>query len=224
MNFSLTAFTNAAAEIGRGVVFQSLYWDGVADFAPTHLGETLGAIVLNPNEKVSVFTTPEISADAPRKGYVDGAAPTITVPLYIGDPTKRAILSPTGSASMGHTRRRPVTYRTLVVFPEQLAWDPAFANPDGSLGAYKVIAYTTAGGWTVNGIAASAEQLRLLGHTIWAWRGWFERPNVNMDRGDADAAVQDAIFRVAIDDTKPDGHQLITIGNPITAGILIDVA
>jgi len=212
--FALADLAAALRSIGRGVVFQSAHWTEAADIALTHLGDTEGEITFTANETFVGLTTPELTGAAMHNAYVEGANPTVSIPLFVADPAVRAVLSPTGSASGGYERRRPVTMRTLAIFPEEL-----FYNGTG----YGDLTYTTADGWEVDGTALTATQTALLGQSIWLWKGYFSTPPFVLRHADGGKAVEQVTFQCVYDAEKPDGHRLWTIGNPITAGILLDV-
>lgn len=205
--FTLLNLATVLRQIGRGVVFYSPYWTGLADIALTHLGDTEGDIVLTPNDSFVHLTTPELTGGAKHKSYVEGSAPSLTLPIYIADPALRAIISPTGAGSAGYSRRHPVTEYTLAVFPEELFFDAATDK------LYEPLVYN-ASAWTAGGVALTAAQTALLGQAVWLWRGYFARPPVTFRHGDAGKAIETATFELMQDSTKPEGHQLYTIGDP----------
>lgn len=208
--FTLTNLDNVSRQLGRGVVFYALKWNGTAPLTMTHLGDTEGPITVNPNSSLSTLTAPEVRGTQILSAYEDGLSPTIDMTLFLATAAMRDIVSPTGSGSMGYTRRRPVTEYTIAIFPEQLLWDPTTST-------YKVLGHTAAGGWTLNAVALSAEQTRLLGLSVWAWRGHWTRPPITYNHADAGKSVDSVQFQVMADDTKPDGEQLITLGSPALA-------
>lgn len=222
MDYTLLDAQTVLRAIGRGVVFyaeiagQPGYWDGTTDLALKHLGDTEGDISIAMNESFVHLTTPEQSGAGKRKSYVEGADPVVTIPLYVADPALRAIVSPTGSASKGYARRRPVTELTLVIFPEELFLDV-------SDNAYKTLSWNPATQqFEVGGQALTAAQTALLGQAVWLWRGYFVSPSIVLKHGDAGKAVESCTFQVMMDDTKPDGAMLLTIGDPADAGIDIN--
>ncbi len=211
--FALSNLQSALRAIGRAVVFRAAYWPGNTNLALTHLGDTEGDIAVAPNESFVHLTTPELTGPAKHKSYVAGEDPVVTLPLYMADPALRAIISPTGSASGGYGRQRPVVYHTLVLFPEEL-----FFNVGDD--AYASLVHTGSA-WTVGGDALTADQQRLLDLSMWFWRGYFTKPGVPFRHGDAGKAVESVTFQVCQDSTKPDGNQLYTVGDPADA--LIDI-
>jgi hypothetical protein len=91
---------------------------------------------------------------------------------------------------------------------------------DGSLGLLKYDHLTTS--WTVGGIAASAEQLRLIDWSIWLWKVVPNRPKVSHKHSEGNAATDTINWTIVQDMTKPEGQQLYTIGDPEEYGININ--
>ena len=216
MNFTLGNLQNVLRSIGRGVVFISDYWDGVADISLTWLGDTEGEITVTPTQEVVGLTATELTGSELHNAYVQGSDVTVQIPLWIADPALRATISPTGSASGGRSRRTPAAMKTMAIFPEELFWDTTTSD-------YEVLAYTTAGGWTVNGTALTAAQTALLGQSIWIWKGFFTSPPITYRHEEGGKAVETVSFRSIHDFTKPENHQVYTMGSPATATIVIDV-
>jgi hypothetical protein len=216
MEFTLLDLQNVLRTIGRGVVFYSNQWVS-GDISLTHLGDTEGEIVATPTSTISALTTPELTGDDEIVAFVLGAGMNVTIPLYVADPSVRAILSPTGNASGGTSRRIPVLERTLVIFPEELFFDEAGSRE------YETLAYTSGGGWTVGGTALTARQEALLGQAVWLWRGYFMPAPITFRHDNAGKAVENVTFKAMHDFTKPENHQVYTIGDPADAGIDIDV-
>lgn len=206
--------------IGRGVVFYADRWDGTTNLTLTHLGDTEGEITAEMNPTYSHLTTPELTGEAKHRSYVSGEDPVLTIPLYLADPALRAVVSPTGSASGGHTRQRPVTERTVVIFPEELFYDEAE-------GAYGELTYTGSA-WQVNGKPLTDRQEALLGQSVWFWRGYFDRPGLAYRHDDGGKLVEPATYQAMQSDLPlsviPDGHRLYTMGDPADAGIDIHPA
>lgn len=206
-NYTLLDLTAQVRAIGRASVF---YGTGAFpgsgnDLALTHLGDTEGEIGIESNEEYSTLTHPELTGPAPHEKYVSGEAPVVTMPMYAADPALRAIASPTGSASGGYRRRRAVTEYTLVLIPEQVFIEDL---------AEVTVGYTTAGGWTVGGDAATAAQLGLLDLSIFFWRGHFTPTKPKYAHEDGGKVIQEIMFHSMHNSAMPDGHHLYTIGRP----------
>lgn len=220
MNYSLLDLSAILRSISRGVVFYApTRWDGLTDLALTHLGDTEGEITVAFNEAYSDLTFPEITGPAKHARYVDGEDPVVSIPLFYADPALRAICSPTGNASGGYERRRPVTERTLVIFPEELFFDEAGSR------TYETLAFTgNPGSWTLGGVALTSRQEELLGLAIWFWRGHFTKPGAVFKHDLKD--VQTVNFQVLQTDVPlakiPDGERLYTLGDPADKGINIE--
>lgn len=219
--FTLLDLTTQLRDIGRGVVFYASKWAGTTDLGLTHLGDTEGEMTVNVNEEYSHLTLPELTGAGKHRSYVAGEDPVISIPIYYADPALRAIVSPTGNASGGYQRRRPVTERTLVIFPEELFYD---AGPDD---AYEALS-NSSGVWTVGGTALTDRQQDLLDLSMWFWRGYFTKAGPVFRHEDGGKAVQTINFQVMHSDLSlsviPDGQRLYTLGDPLDSGINIDAA
>lgn len=212
-NMLLTAMTAALAALGKAVVFRAAYWDGVANLALTHLGNTEGDVTVAVNEAYSHLTLPEQTGPAKHESYAEGEDPVVTLPLFLANRALRDILTPTGNASGGYGRRRPVTKHTLVLFPEEL-----FYNEGDD--AYAQLSYDGTA-WTLGGDALTSRQAELLDLSMWFWRGYFTKPPISFKHADGGKTVDAATFQVMHDATKPDGQMLYTLGDPADA--LIDI-
>ena len=215
VNYTLQDLTAVLRAIGRGVVFYADKWNGSTNLTLTHLGDTEGEITTELNEEFVHLTTPELTGQAKHKSYVAGEDPLVTIPLFLADPSLRAIVSPTGNASGGYQRRRPVKERTLVIFPEEL-----FLNP--STGEYGDLSFDGSA-WKVDGQALTPEQEDLLGLSVWFWRGYFTKAMPPFRHEDAGKTVVPITFQAMHADLSttviPDGQRLYTVGDPADAGI-----
>jgi len=215
VNYTLQDLTTVLRAIGRGVVFYADKWNGSTNLTLAHLGDTEGEITVELNEEYVHLTTPELTGQAKHKSYVAGEDPVVTIPLFLADPALRSVVSPTGNASGGYQRRRPVKERTVVIFPEEL-----FLNP--STGEYGQLVYTGTA-WQVDGQALTPEQEKLLGMSVWFWRGYFTKAMPPFRHEDAGKTVVPVTFQVMQSDLStsiiPDGQRLYTVGDPEDAGI-----
>jgi hypothetical protein len=214
MQLTLQTLSAALLAIGRAVVFRSDYWDGATALSLDHLGDTEGDIRLVPNDSYVHLTAPELTGPAKLESYIEGEDPTVEIPLFLADPALRAVISPTGTAGAGHSRRRKVAKHTLVLFPEEL-----FAEANGEYGD---LSYTDANGWRLGGDALTDEQERLLGLSVWLWRGYFTRAPIPFRHADGGKALDTVTFQAMLDSSKPEGNMLYTIGDPAAAAIDID--
>jgi hypothetical protein len=136
------------------------------------------------------------------------------------------IITGKSSASGGYTRQRDPIYATLIVLPEELLIDPTTQLPG-------TLRFTLALGWQFVGsagggaVALTAEQERLRAHSIWAWKGFFEEPNIPFNDENAGEALAPVTFHVVHNDglsgAIPNGHLLYTIGNPVADGVDIEI-
>lgn len=210
--FDLDAITPDDAVLGRAAIFySSTAWDFDSALSMTFLGFTEGDVVQTENEEYQTLTLPEYTGSAPRKRSVQGSAPIVTIPLFTADPALLAILSPSGTASQGFRRQRPVVERTLVVFPEEL-----FLSADGQT---DLTLDTNGGTWQIGGVALSAAQEALLAKARWYWRGHFTTPDTAFSHSDVGKRVDETTFVVMFSDAAPNGHGLYTVGDPYDYGI-----
>ncbi|MFW6012477.1 MAG: hypothetical protein ACOC92_02075 [bacterium] len=233
MDLTLLDLKEQLRAIGRGVVFISVdaaydpqdpltvadtkKWSPGSAINLAHLGDTEGPIEPEVEEEFQNLTLQELTGPASHKRTVSGSQIALTVPLFAADPRLRAILSPTGSASMGFERSRPVKEHTIVVFPEELFYDP-------DSNEFKTLSYTDADGWQLDGSALSSDQEDLLGMAVWFWRGSWERALPAFTWEDVGKSVTEVMFNSMQDTDFPDGHQVATIGDPADASIDLDPA
>jgi hypothetical protein len=216
MDLNLLDLTTQLRAIGRPVVFVAGKWDGASPLTLTHLGDTEGEVGVEVNEEYSHLTLTELTGAGKHKSYIAGEDPVITIPIFYADPALRAIVSPTGNASGGYQRRRPVTERTLVLFPEELFYD---AGDD----AYTAISYNDADGWQMGGEDLTTDQESLLSLSMWFWRGYFTKAGPVFRHEDGGKAVQTVSFQAMHSDLPlsliPDGQRIYTLGDPANAEI-----
>jgi hypothetical protein len=216
-NFLLADVSNVVASYGRGVVFYAPKWDGLTPLSMSQLGVTEGDIVVTPNAATAGLTIPELTGPAKHDMDYLGEAPTVEIPLYLADPALIAIVSPSGSAHAGRSRRGPVAEYTLLVLPEALFLD---ADGQGIVTDYTV-AFDAAGAWTFNGIALDAERQAMLDVAFWMWRAVFNRPTRRFRGGAGDDKKN--IETVSVESMHhpalPEGHHIYTTGDPFDSGI-----
>lgn len=199
-----------------GANFTPGYWDGSSELTLKHLCDTEGVVGLDPKESFVYLTTPEQTGAGKHKGFVEGEDPLVEIPAFNGDPELLAIMSGTGNASAGYSRRRPVSELTLVIIPEELLLDPATK-------LYGKLSYDGTA-WKLNNAALTPAQERLVGQIRWCWRGHFIKPKVEFKHDEAGKAMGTAQFQLMIDLTKPEGEMLYTTGDPKEKGINIKPA
>jgi hypothetical protein len=212
----LTDLVASETAVGKGAVFYApTAWDFASNLHASlfHLGFLEGELTLPFNETFNSLTLPEYTGEAEHLAFVQGEAPVATLPLYVANPALRAILSPTGVASGGFSRQRPVTERTLVIVPEQLF---VSADPAGQVEAQLV---PTGSGWTLNGVALNAAQTALLGKSVFLWRGYFKKPQYRFVHEGGGKLVEPVEFVCMFQSAAPNGHRLYTLGDPYEASI-----
>jgi hypothetical protein len=207
---------------GRGVVFYAPKWDGTAALTPlTQLGITEGDIVVNPNAQVAGMTYPELTGPAKHDMDYLGEDPTVEIPLFLTDPALLAVVSPSGSAHAGRSRRGPVMEYTIVILPESLF----LSIGAGGIVSDQTVAFSNAGAWTIEGVAATAAQLELIALSIWLWRCVFVRPprRFRGGAGDDKKNIETVSIMALHHPGLPEGHHLYTTGDPYLATPPIDV-
>jgi hypothetical protein len=221
-DITLLDLTTQARAIGRGVVLYAtasadaedrtpVKWDGASELHLKHLGDTEGEISVDLNEQYSHLELGELTGGAKHRSYVSGEDPVVNIPLFYADPALRAIVSPTGNASGGYQRRRPVRELTLVIMPEEV-----FFNAETD--AYEAISYDGTD-WTVGEEDELTDrQVELLALSMWFWRGYFTKAGPVFRHEDGGKAVQEVSFQVMQSDLPldviPDGQRLYTLGDP----------
>lgn len=224
INVTLQELDKRLAQIGRGVVLigvKEAYtppdapevgdterWDPTGPLRLAHLGNTEGEIEVAPDVAMSALTFPEYTGPLEHDRFYDGESVTLTLPMFFADPRLMAVASPVGSASGGYGRQRRVKEHTVVVVPEQLL---ATASGFGAL--------TYDGDWEVGGLALSEEQERLLGLSVWFWRGSFGRQLPAYLHPDGGKLIRPVEFTPMYHPDMPDGHRAYTVGDPIVSGI-----
>lgn len=210
-NFTLQDLADILRSFGRGVVFRSARWDPELGnpLALTHLGDTEGDIVFNPNAEVVGLTLPEVTGPAMHEGDYTGENPSLELPIFLADPALLPTLSPKGSAHAGRSSRSQVAEHTLAIFPESL------------FGENREALLCTAGAWTLGGVALTPAQLAILDNALWLWRGYFNRPSRRWLGGPGDARknIEPVVFNVMHHSAMPEGHKLFTIGDPTDSSI-----
>lgn len=216
MNFTLANLQDQVRAIGRAVVMIApTRWEPGTKIALQHLADTEGDISVAKNESYVHLQLPELTGPAKHESYVEGEDPVITMPIFIASPDTRALITPTDHASGGYSRRRKVKSRTLVLFPEEMFFDEASNT-------YQQLSYSDAGGWELGGEVLTTDQERLLGLSMWFWRGYFTRPSIPFRHGDAGKTVESVSFQVQHAAYMPEGHMLYTLGDPAESDIDID--
>lgn len=216
-NYNLLDLTAQVRAIGRASVFYGTgaFAGSGNDLALTHLGDTEGEVVPELTEEFSELKLPELTGPAVHEKYSAGVSAIVKIPIYAADAAIRAILSATGNASGGYQRRRAVTEYTLALIPEQVFIE---ADEQATLG------YTTAGGWTVGGDAATAAQEALLDLSMWFWRGHFTTVPPKYMHEDGGKVVHEVEFHAMHNPNMPDGHHIWTVGQPNDSSIEIAAA
>ncbi len=206
--------------IGRGSVFYSVgaYAGSGTDLTIVYLGDTEGEITVEENPEFASLTTPELTGPVARQKYLEGIAPVITIPLLGGDPALDLIVNPvpaaSGSGGGGFERHQAVTEYGLVIFPEEVFIVDR---------AVKVVTYSQADDWEVDGTTASAAQLALLDKSIFFWRGHFEAITRRYTHADGGKKIDEVVFHAMHNNAMQQGHYIYTLGRPDQATVPIEI-
>jgi hypothetical protein len=218
MDFNLADVSGLLASYGRGVVFYAPKWvpaDGA--LAMTQLGVTEGDITVTPNAATAGLTLPELTGPAKHEMDYLGEDPVVEIPLYLADPELIAVVSPSGSAHAGRSRRGPVKEYTLAIFPEALF----LVDDSAGIVHEHTVAYDVAGAWTFNGIALDADRQRFLDASFWLWRVVFNRPprRFRGGAGDDKKNIETVSTQSMHHPDLPEGHHIYTTGDPFAEDI-----
>lgn len=217
MPLTLVDVLDAQRVIGRATLMEGAYWDGFPSGALTdhltHLGDTEGAVVINPNPTRSILTVPELTGDAEHLSFEKGENPIVNIPVFYGDPALRARTSGTGLAGAGLTRPVRSAERTLMILPEEL-----FVDASTAPATLQTLSYTNGVGWRVTPAGGSpraltAAEIVLLGKAVTFWKGyWVKAPTTFQDDAGG-KSVETLEWHTLIDSTKPDGQMLYSVGD-----------
>jgi hypothetical protein len=217
-NFNLADVSAIVASFGRGVVFRASKWvPSSGALVMSQLGTTEGDITITPNAATAGLTIPELTGPAMHDMDYLGENPTVEIPLYLADPALIALVSPSGSAHAGRSRRGPVAEHTLAIFPEALF----LVNDDQGIVHDHTVSFDGAGVWEFNGEALDAEKASLLDASFWLWRCVFNRPprRFRGGAGDDKKNIETVSTQAMHHPDLPEGHHIYTTGDPFLAGV-----
>lgn len=194
-------------DIGRAAIFRRDPWNGTGSVftGMTHLGNTEGAIEIEPNAEYSELTLPETSGPAALKRYLSGERPSFEIGIF-PNPDNLQVFSPTGRASAGQRRRRPVREHLLWIVPEEL-----FLGEDENGNVVEVPVEYAAGAWTKDGEALSTEDQELLDLSLIIWRADFGRAAPRYVHEDGGKSLRSVPVTMQQDFARPDGCQLYLV-------------
>ena len=211
--------------LGKGALLYAPVWDFDSDLNAAldntdpevdsgFLAFTEGEINLVLNETYNTLETPEYTGDAPKKAFIQGEAPILTAPVFAASSRVRRVVSPTGNASGGYRRQRPVVEYTVVVLPEEL-----FINMDPT-GQEELPITFNGTDWLLGGTAMTASQQELFdAGAAFLWRGFFRKPEMAWVHEGGGKLVRPAEFVVMDQPLAPNGSRLYHLGNPVDVGV-----
>lgn len=217
-DLNLADVSNVLASYGRGVVFYARKWvpaDG--PLVMSQLGVTEGDITITPNSATAGLTIPELTGPAVHEMDYLGENPMVEIPLYLVDPALMAVVSPSGSAHAGRSRRGPVKEYTLAIFPEALF----LVDDEAGIVADHTVAFDISGVWTFDGQALDSDRQALLDVSLWLWRSVFNRPSRSFKGGAGDAKknIEKVSTQTMHHPSLPEGHHIYTTGDPFLSDI-----
>jgi hypothetical protein len=195
MTATAFALTEAATSTGvlRAFIGDPFTEDGLVAL-PTE-GEIREPSLL----ELNMMTAGELTGGVPLSASVQMTNPTVTVPVIWTGATMAALLSPTGSASVGHSAPQEPTYTSLVLIPLS-ELDQTDDPPTISYAA------TT---WAP---AAPA-------NARWYWKVVPVMPEMTSAYENNGKVILPVTFQVFYDFDRPAGHRVRTYGNPAAQGI-----
>lgn len=206
-------FTTALLKIGRAeVLVGDAFGDGSVALALSHLGVTEQPIQPEVNESYNDLTLPEHTGPGIIHRTYEGENPVLTFNVIAANQSAFDTISPVGSRGAGFEAPQAVVEKTVVLIPTAAIMEN---------GIRQTLGYTTGGGWTVGGDAATADQLAMIDVSFWIWRCHFQRGIPRYANEDGGKAIIPVTVQVLQDFQRPDGQQLYTIGDP--ADVYIDI-
>jgi hypothetical protein len=191
--FDLTA---ALSAMGSAEVFVG---DPTVVDGMDSLGATEGEIRASIATLGNPLTAPEFTGDIPHQDSVRYGAPTITVPLILGDEALWAKIMPTGIASGGYSRpQQPVTTTVLIIprseLGDGLTFDGTTWDPAAPVNAF------------------------------WLWKAWPSIDAIPYRFDNGGKVISEVTFHGMFDATKPEGAKAFLIGDPNAFSTPIDIA
>lgn len=193
-------------DIGRMAMFRRDPWDGTGSVfdGMTHIGNTEGAVEIEPNPEYSELTLPETSGPAALKRYLSGERPEFEIGIF-PNPDNLKIFSPTGRGSAGQRRRRRVKEHLLWLVPEELFIGE---DEDGNSVEVPVTYDAVTDTFLKDGEALTADEQELVDLSMIIWRADFGRATPRYVHEDGGKSLRSVPVTVQQDFDRPDGCQL----------------
>jgi hypothetical protein len=188
---ALTSLSNYIRSFGQAYVFVG---NPFATNGLTALGATEGEIQIEETFKYNDLTAPEWTGDTVHTRMVDGVSVKITVPLIFGDPTVYTKISPDGTKSGGFAKPQAVVTTSCVIMP--------FSDLASSL-SYNGTTWTPAAPT----------------HAVWLWRSVPTPGRYAFKHDNGGKVIREITFDALFDDSRPDGHKVYTVGDPVAQGV-----
>ncbi|MFW6079796.1 MAG: hypothetical protein ACODAE_09250 [Gemmatimonadota bacterium] len=206
MTINRVSLSEAVRALGRAMVFAG---DAFTADGLTALGATEGEVTAEEQETYNDLTLPEYTGEAIHERDVMHGSALVTVPLILGPRTDDSddgsavydqIASVGDGSGGGYSTPQPIVTTNLLLIPQ------AEIDPDSGL-SYDGVDWTP---------AAPV-------HAVWLWRAAPEAKSIAYRFEDGGKTIVEVPFRAFFDDSQPDGHKLWTRGDPVAAGIDVEV-
>jgi hypothetical protein len=158
-----------------------------------------GAITESAPQNVNSAKYPELTGEIDHSAVITPGEVTVTVPVIYTGAAQMATLSAHGAASEGYSSPRTPTFTTLVIMP----WADLDTTADPPTFGYNGTVWTPQA--PVN--------------ARWYWKVIPMRPDMSSAFENNGKTILPVPFRAFYDSTKPSGHRVFTVGNPVTAGV-----
>jgi hypothetical protein len=187
----LTSLSNYIRSFGQAYVYTG---NPFSTGGLTALGATEGEIQVEETFKYNDLTAPEWTGDTIHTRMLDGVNVKVTIPLIFGDPTVYTKISPDGSKSGGFASPQAVVTTSVVIMP--FSDIPSTLSYNGS-------------SWSP---AAPV-------HAVWLWRAVPTPGRYSFKHADGGKVIREIVFDALFDDSRPSGHKVYSVGDPVAQGV-----
>lgn len=192
MSINLQALAAAIRSVGVATVYIG---DPFTASGLTALGVTEGDITVDVPITENALKATEYTGDVPHAINVMAGDVTGVIPLIMGDAAIWPKIMPTGTLGVGWSNQQPVVTTSMAIIPN---------------------AEITAAGMSYNGtVWAPAAPV----NAFWFWKVALYPGSMNYHFGDGGKVIMPVRYHAMFDAARPEGHKVLTIGNPVSAGI-----
>lgn len=191
--------------------------DDLTEYGIRHYGNTEGPVDPAGNPEYSNLTI-ESSGPGILKRYFSGAAPTVDIGVF-PDVNKLKLFSPTGTGSIGRSRRSLAYYHTLWLVAEELFIKYTAGQPEEVAVTFNGATNT----FLKDGQALSADDQHRLDTSIIIWKADFTPLLPVWRHEDGGKSLKTTTLNVQQDFTKPEGCQLYMMMSELADFAAIDL-